>query len=207
MEFNKLALKLYKRKLEIILLNIFPGFLIIELFFGTGLLHNNINNVSILILYILWGFSLSLIFNLLFSIPFKKYYEKISKKYSNTILIDFTKFLNENEGEETIEEDETKISIIYSGFIIIISYFIMYLLTLLVPYFIYIVNLIKFNNNIIIIIKHIIIDAIHNNIIKSIISFIIIRMVNPPLSYIIFKIYFYKKIKNMIKINKSSNKT
>jgi len=207
MEFNKMAINSYKRKLEMILLNIFPGFLIIELFFDIGLLHNNINNVSILILYILWGFSLSLIFNLLFSIPFKKYYEKISKKYSNTILIYFTKFLNENEGEETIEEDETKISIIYSGFIIIISYFIMYLLTLLVPYFIYIVNLIKFNNNIIIIIKHIIIDAIHNNIIKSIISFIIIRMVNPPLSYIIFKIYFYKKIKNMIKINKSSNKT
>jgi hypothetical protein len=72
MDLNNDTFNLFKKRLEIIFDNLFPGILITELFLRIGFFHDNINNISNLILYIIWGFSLSLIYNSLFMLSIDK---------------------------------------------------------------------------------------------------------------------------------------
>jgi hypothetical protein len=129
MDFNKETIKLFKEKLATILVNLFPGLLILELFFNYGFFHNNINNLYSFILYLIYGFSISIIFDFLFSISLYDYIERKARNYfkkaNKTIPDDFEEFIKPkgDDFEEKLEEIEAILNIVFYCLLIFIAYF------------------------------------------------------------------------------------
>jgi hypothetical protein len=189
MEFNKETLNLFRQKLAIILVNIFPGILILELFFKKGFLNDNINNLYNFILYIIWGFSISIIFGFLLSISISDFLEEKAKRYfkrkNKDIPKDLYKLIHPEENDilEGIEEYEATLNIIFYCIFILAVFAIKSLLI----YFI--------NKYTILPMNYVINYIIKNDILSSCIVFIILFLFKNLFQRIYMNIILFKELK------------
>jgi hypothetical protein len=157
MDFYKEILNFFKQKLSSVLIYFFPGILILELFFKKGFLNDNINNLYNFILYLVWGLSISLIFDFLLYISITNIVEKKAKRYFNkrnkNIPDDLYERMHPDESEfkEKMEDIESIINLIfYSIFILIVFALKILLIFLLNKYTVlpenYIINYIITND-------------------------------------------------------------
>jgi hypothetical protein len=193
MEFNKETLNLFRQKLSIILVNIFPGILILELFFKKGFLSDNISNLYSFIIYLVWGFSLSIMVNFLLNISISYFLEKKVKPYFNRKNKEIPNNLYKEiypDGigiMEYIDEYESTINIIF----FCIFFIFVYAVKTLVIYLI--------NKYTILPTNYVINYIIRNDILSSCIVFIFLFIFKNFFQNMYFTIIFYKELKEYIK--------
>ena len=157
MELNKETFNLFRQKLSTILVNIFPGILILELFFKKGFLNDNINNLYNFILYLAWGLSISVIIEFFLFISIADFVEEKSRRYfkrkNRNIPDDLYERIHPDGSEfkEKMEDIESTINIIFYSIFILIVFALKLLLVYLINRYtvlpeIYVINYIIMNN-------------------------------------------------------------
>jgi hypothetical protein len=189
MDFNKDTINLFISKSATILVNIFPGILILELFFQRGFLNDNINNLYGFILYLVWGLSISIIIDFLLNISIISFVEKkassyFSKKKKN-IPDDLQNLIHPegNDFEEKIIDIEAIINIIFYCIFILFTF----VAKLVIIYCIKQYTILPMNY----VINHI----IENDKLCSGIIFIILFLFKRPFQSIYINILLFKEFK------------
>ena len=193
MDFNKETFNLFKAKVEIIIVNLFPGALIIELFLGKGFIHNNIDTIYNFFLYILWSISISLLFNNIFDISNKKFIKKEIKKYlkNKAEVEEFIEKMESEEFEEINEEANAETALLYNSILIIIAYFLNQAINFLLTFF----NQIEFIVN------------VNKNSFTNVAVFFIMLILKNLIKYLLLKTLLHKCMRNCINDTNKSNVT
>ena len=186
MIINKETFNLIKEKLVILIINFFPGILILELFFSRGFFHDNINNIHNLISYLIWGFIISFMFNALFAISLKSFIKDEAKKYfkkkNKKIPDELSKRLASNYEEEETEKFDAMINTLFCCIIIFIAFILKFIIN-------YMVNLVDYSR---------INDYIRNDFFINFVDLVLMLIIRNPVEYIFLKITLHKDVNDLL---------
>ena len=95
---NKENVELFNSKIMLLLNNIIPGIVLLEIFFKNGFFSKTPENLFVFIIYLIWAFLLSIPFNIFSSLNLKKSIKKV--------MDDKIKAVPESEKNKLIEDLE-----------------------------------------------------------------------------------------------------